>query len=67
MERSWLFVRVTEWVQVKSGESDAPEERNMGKDGHLTVLEEGVGTDVRARGGAELTCALTEVLATPRP
>lgn len=54
-------------MQVKSGESDAPEERNMGKDGHLTVLEEGVGTDVRARGGAELTCALTEVLATPRP
>ena len=57
MERSWLFVRI-EWVQVKSGEADAPEERTMGKDGHLTVLEEGIGTDVRAHGGADHHLAL---------
>lgn len=37
LERSWLFVRVTEWLLVKSGESDAPEERSMRKGGCLTV------------------------------
>ena len=30
----------------------------MGKDGHLTVLEEGIGTDVRAHGGADHHLAL---------
>ena len=37
LERSWLFVRVIEWLLVKSRESDAPEERSMRKDGRLTV------------------------------
>lgn len=38
---------------MKSGESDAPEERNMRKDGCLTVLEEGIAINMTTQGGAD--------------